>query len=488
MFLLILKEQSVTKKSGFALLEVILSAALFLIITSFAVQAFLYGEEATTLSEKRQRASLYAEEGLEAVRNIRDLNFSNLVVGGPYGISTSTGNWTISGTSNTDGEFTRRIFIGSNGINRLVATSTVDWNQNAQRDGSLSLVTYITNWAKSGIGNWSLPEVETGYAGVSTSAGVDVAISGDYAYVIMASSTPNFLVINISSTTNPVLVCSTNLVSNLSSLIVSDNYAYVTGTGNNNELQIINITDKSAPSLISTFNAVGNNDAYDLVKSGNYIYFVRALSVITGQNEFEVVNVSNPALPTSISGLDLEATAQDISIFENYAFVASQDDIREFQVIDVSNPALPARVAAIDIIGTATASNGRAITINGAGTIAFISRVDGTVYPIDITNKTNPVLLMANGWSTVGSASDMVLFNNDTYLALANTHVGSEQRIVDVTNPIVPKQLSILDISGTTTNFLPTGIDYSPIYDRLYLAGQRLASSSNRQLIITKPQ
>lgn len=147
-FQLILKERFLIKKNGFALLEVMLSAALFLIITLFAVQAYLYGEEALSLSGKRQRASLYAEEGIEALRNIRDNNFATLT-NGTYGLATSTGSWTLSGTSNTDGEFTRQITINNISADRVIANSTVTWTQNAQRSGSYSIVSYLHNWAKT---------------------------------------------------------------------------------------------------------------------------------------------------------------------------------------------------------------------------------------------------------------------------------------------------------------------------------------------------
>ena len=498
MLLLIHKEQLVTKRlnnplalfksSGFSLIEVILSAALFLIIATFVVPAYLYGQESVILSGERQRAALYAEEGLEALRNLRDANFNNLTVGGPYGLATSTGTWTINGTSDTNGEFTRQILISNVGANRLKATSTVTWNQNAQRSGVIDLVTYFTNWSKSGLGNWQLPIIETGYAFTPTVGAADVVISGDYAYVILVSGSPNFYIVNISSLTAPVVTGSATLVSNLSNLVVSGNYAYVTGTGNGSELQIIDVTNKNAPVLRGTFNANGNNDAYGVAISGNYVYFVRALSTNANQNEFEVVNVSNPALPTSAGVLNLEAATQDIHLVGNYAYIVSQDDVREFQIINISNPALPVRSATINLVGANTTTNGRAITTNTNGTLVFVSRMDGAVYPIDATSKTSPVLLAANGWSSVGSTQDMILFNNDQYLALANTLSSGELKIFDVTNPIAPTQISSLDISGTTSNFMPTGIDYSQTYDRLYLAGARFAGSSNRQLIIVKPQ
>lgn len=176
MFQLILKGQFLIKKNGFALLEVMLSAALFLIITLFAVQAYLYGEEALTLSGERQRATLYAEEGIEALRNIRDANFATLV-NGTYGLATSTGAWTLSGASDTDGEFTRRITISSINADRVIATSTVTWNQNAQRNGSLSLVSYLHNWDKVVASNISVVGSASSPADNGTLAGPLQAIT-----------------------------------------------------------------------------------------------------------------------------------------------------------------------------------------------------------------------------------------------------------------------------------------------------------------------
>jgi len=139
----------INNKRAFALIDVILGASLFLIIVTFTVPSLLYGQESTRLSGQRQRAVVYAEEGLEAIRNLRDANFTNLSVGGPYGLATSSGFWTLSGTSTTNGEFTRQILIGNTGTDRLVATSTVTWKQNAQRNNSISLSTNFTNWGKT---------------------------------------------------------------------------------------------------------------------------------------------------------------------------------------------------------------------------------------------------------------------------------------------------------------------------------------------------
>ena len=66
---------------GFSLVEVILSSAVFALLVTALVGAYLYGQESTALAGNRARAVMLAEEGLEATRNIRDGGFNDLGVG-----------------------------------------------------------------------------------------------------------------------------------------------------------------------------------------------------------------------------------------------------------------------------------------------------------------------------------------------------------------------------------------------------------------------
>lgn len=147
------------KKKAFAVMDVILGASLFAIVASFAIPAYLYGQEAVMIDGKRQRAVNYAEAGLEAVRNIRDNNFYELTPG-TYGLATSASGWILSGSSDTDGEFTRRIIIESNGTERLIAKANIIWKQNSQRDGDITLETRLSNFAKmqnlSGVASYTI--------------------------------------------------------------------------------------------------------------------------------------------------------------------------------------------------------------------------------------------------------------------------------------------------------------------------------------------
>lgn len=138
-------QKTVTK--GFSLVEIILGSALFALLIPVFVGALIYSGETAVLSGKRAQAVFFAEEGLEAVRNIRDEDFS-LLVDGVHGLSISGGEWTLSGTSDTNGIFTRFVTISSIDADRKQASSEIIWQQNNQRTGSVSYSTRLTNWRK----------------------------------------------------------------------------------------------------------------------------------------------------------------------------------------------------------------------------------------------------------------------------------------------------------------------------------------------------
>jgi Tfp pilus assembly protein PilV len=143
------KEMSHIKKqenmhTGFTLIEVIVSAGLVILFATLFIGALSYGEESTQIAGQHNRATFLAEEGIEAARNIRDQSFADLV-NGTFGVSTSTGVWTLSGVSDTQDIFTRTVTMATVDAVTKQITSTVTWPENALRTGTVSVVTYLTN-------------------------------------------------------------------------------------------------------------------------------------------------------------------------------------------------------------------------------------------------------------------------------------------------------------------------------------------------------
>lgn len=136
----------INMKDGFSTIEVLLSSTILVLIVTVFMGAYTYGSESTAIAGQRARATFLAEEGLEASRNIRDASFSNLS-DGTSGLAISGNQWTFSGSSDTtDSFYTRQITISTAGTDRKQVVSTVSWQQNNQRTGSVSLTTDLTNW------------------------------------------------------------------------------------------------------------------------------------------------------------------------------------------------------------------------------------------------------------------------------------------------------------------------------------------------------
>lgn len=130
---------------GFSAIEIILAVSIVALAVTALVGVLIYGRESTALAGERARATFLAEEGLEAVRSIRNNGFGNLV-NGNYGLAVSGSAWIFSGTQDTNGIYTRQVSVSDLGSNRKQIISTVTWQQNSQRAGSVILTSELTNW------------------------------------------------------------------------------------------------------------------------------------------------------------------------------------------------------------------------------------------------------------------------------------------------------------------------------------------------------
>lgn len=452
-------------------------------MATFFIGVYLYGQESLVINGKRNQAGLVAEEGLDIVRNIRDAGFTNLI-DGTYGLATSSGQWVFSGSSDTVNGFTRAVTISTVDADHKQISANVTWQQSRQRSGSLTLQSYLTNWTRVGVGDWSTTTIESGLDLGTTVTAIKVVVSGNYAYVIANTAGNDFFIIDITDILNPVLLGQLALTGTPSDIAVSGNYAYVTTNSGTAELQTINITNKSAPSA-ATFNMLGTNAALSISLSGNYAYITKALSGTASNYEFNIISLTNPGAPATVTGgyLNLTSAPTDAVVSGNYAYLSSTDNAGEFRVINVTNPAAPTLIANLVNLG----GNADASSVAVYGNTAYVSRLaDANIYPINITTPTAPVSMTPASFAVGGNPTQMVLFNSGKYLAVTNANTAGELRLFDVTTPATPTTLTTNNIPGTT--FTPAGMDYSPVYDRLVLAGPRVALNGNHQLIIVSPR
>ena len=149
-------------KSGSSIIEIIIALGIFIIIAASSVVIILGSFSTTRLAKEKIKATLIAQEGLEAVQSIRNQDWANLVTG-TYGLEESTGNWVFASNPDIDssGKFIRQVIVSDveRDINQEIvssggtidedsrkATVTVNWSFTPSRQIEVTLETYLTNW------------------------------------------------------------------------------------------------------------------------------------------------------------------------------------------------------------------------------------------------------------------------------------------------------------------------------------------------------
>lgn len=154
------------KKLGFSLVEIVVAISIAVMFFLAIYEMILFASKITANNLRRVEAVNFAQEGIEAIRTIRDnswsANLSGIASDTNYYLAISGGKWTISQTPAPflDNIFTRTIkFYGVNrdGSGNIVTSggtadaktkkvvSTVSWTERGQ-SYNVSLETYITNF------------------------------------------------------------------------------------------------------------------------------------------------------------------------------------------------------------------------------------------------------------------------------------------------------------------------------------------------------
>jgi len=134
-------------KKGFSLIEILLAVALFVLVAGAFIFLII---ESYKINEKAQEVTLatgLAEEGMEAVRSIRDFKFTDLK-DGTYGLAIEENRWVLKGRSEIIGKFTREIIISPAGRGRKKIVVLVSWQPRVGSRREVRLFSRITNWIR----------------------------------------------------------------------------------------------------------------------------------------------------------------------------------------------------------------------------------------------------------------------------------------------------------------------------------------------------
>mgnify|MGYP000383172578 CR=1 FL=1 len=184
-------------KKGFSIVEAILASALLGLIVMGLTSGLYYSRESTAIAGERMRAVLLAQEGLEAVRNIRDANFGDLK-DGRYALAIENNQWKLVPGEEQIDEFKRQIIISTIDANTKRVICQISWQSIFQREGKIALAEYLTNWRGQFVGGWANPVKVATLDFSGKQDGLKIQVLGDLAFVVRNGGTPDFLVVDIS--------------------------------------------------------------------------------------------------------------------------------------------------------------------------------------------------------------------------------------------------------------------------------------------------
>ncbi len=497
---------NINNKYGFSLVEVILSAALFMILATGSVAVIVQGLDSNRLGEEQSVAHQYAAEGIEAARSIKNQAFTNLTNSVSTGITRSGGVWVFSGSSNSfDSKYTRvltiedvrrdgngHVVISGGTVDPLSkkVTSTVSWNFGPTRSNSVVLTSYLTDWKKQIFGNWAIPSTDASFdltlanSGANAANGLSIARSGSYIYLGRASSVGSEVFsIDITNTAAPALcgTCRRELGGDANDIVINGTVAYIASTNNTQELQVLTISTPTALSTatLSTINlTVGNSgndnaDAVALGISGTSLYMIR-----NGGNEFVRFNITSPASPTlNGTGNGITGIPRGMVIVGNYAFVVTEDNAAEIQIMNLTTLA---RDAVLNLNSGNDPANAISITSAGSSRI-LVGRVGSAapeLYSIDISSPTSPVI---SSTVEIGADVNSISFGN-TLLFLGTSSATTDFLVINGSNLASLPALPAFGSLNIPT--APREVLYDVDLDRVFVADTNSAS----EFVVLKPQ
>lgn len=456
---------------GFTLIEVLFAILLLGIMLSSILLSLSGQYSHIAQSNSQLQAASLAEEGLEAARSIRDMNWSNLSTG-PHGLSFSTSGWTFSNTSDTQNGFTRTVTITDATTHERNVDVTVAWiAAGTKTPQTYTLSTRLADWRNlppgttppGGTldGDWQNPVLDpdpnlinfgAGFRGIA----LDIASSTLYmAGYGTLSSSYELVILDITNPTTPVKrgAISTGVGINKVVVNAARTYAYVANADKTNQMQIINVSNIDRPTLVKSFGISGNgNTGRSIAMSGNTVYLG---TEGPAPQEFNIIDVSSPTNPVLKGSVSIGNDINAIKIGGKYAYVVDDFDNRELSIIDVTTSTSPNIVANVDLPGV---NNGESVYYDASTQHVIVGRQlsnvdgEGEVYIIDVHNPRNPVVL----GSLDTSANVNTVYAEGNLLFVLSLEA-QEFRVYDISNLPTITYYGGVDIGD---NEIPTDVRY----------------------------
>ena len=436
--------------NGQSIMELLIALAILIISVSSVIVVLFGGQSVSVDTKLNQEATAMARQTLENARAGARQNFDAL-----------------ASSSSTSGEFLKETIVTSIDADTKQVISRITWKTDPLRPQKVEFTTIVTDWRNvsppadpgdgggGGItGNWCNPKTLGSVDLGPGNSGTDLDAIGNYVYMsaeASAEAKPDFFIIDVINGQFPFIVSSLNTGEGLNSLDASGNYVYSANKDNDAQLQIIDVSNRSNPVLAASFQLPGVSGVGAIGQSIFYANSKIYIGTKTASGpEFHIIDVSNPANPTSLGSKEIGNNVNDIFVYNNFAYIANTHS-NEIKVLNVSDPANISEASSFDPAGSSGGKSSYVI-----GNKAYLGRLTAS-NPGDelyIFDSTNPSAIQSLGSKEIDNdINDIVVRDNLAFLATADTN--NEVQVWDVSDPA-----NIISCSSFNFPQNANGIDY----------------------------
>lgn len=465
-------------KTGSVLLEALLAVALFAVVASTGVSMLYRSSSTAKEGADYVVAAGLVHEGIEAVRSIRDRQFSE-ITNGTHGLDTASGYYEFSGTSDSlfGGEFTRTITVDDvlrDGSDNIAGSGSVDedtkkitvnviWDTLVGKTQNLYAVYYVFDFSflqfwvqtlladftagshsstvnqSAGNGEVALRNMQATWAGLTrvytgdtdgTGNVIDSAFdeSQDIALSLSLNTAGDeltkFDVANLTGA-GPERLDSYDVGgANPYSIAISNGYAFIATDGTAEEVAVVRISDLTR---VNTIDITGTAAAYSVAITGTKLIVGRALSA---DNEVYVYNIASPEGTISLLGsTNLPNACPVMETDGTYAYCGSLSDTAEITVVRLSDYTA---VNTVNLTGTGDVYD---LLVNG--TSLYVGRDDVTT---DVDFMELSLATPASSLATLHSVNTssavwkVDLNENATYAFLGTSDDAAELTVVQLSS------------------------------------------------------
>lgn len=473
-------QQGLPLQAGQMIVELLVAFGLASILLPAILTGFVSGSDGKVQQQQRLKATGYLEEGVEAVRSIRELDWSNIATNGTYypKVSGSAWAWGVLPDGQI-GDFTRTVSIADvspTDLSNKQITVTVSWNSILPTNLTSTFI--LTRWKNAasaltaggelaglGRGDWCAPSQDRIVPFNLDKSGVANAISAIQGRVFAGTGDnaagPAFDNVTIPNTTYPTLP-TPSLAGNFNSQSVKTNgvfgetnYAYLATDTNKEQGMIIDITSSSP------YSETGTLDIGVASTNGQSIYVTNNIAYLSGTNgkiyAFNVATKNGTHSP--IADVNLGTMANKIVVVGNNIYAAMNATSNQLAIIPLTDGGT---TFGTPVYISVAGQKGIDVYVNSLGTRAYLaaaaSAAQNEFFIIDVDPTSGTYKQTKGSYDTGGMDPKGVTVVSGAIRAILVGTGGSQQyQVIDITDEGNPNHCTSNGRSGGLS--IPTGVN-----------------------------